>query len=71
MGDIADDIINGFQCSWCGVCFEEENGFPVACESCWAEALDDVKKGKLKDVVRKNGKIIMISGVQKSLEAEL
>ncbi len=73
MGEIADDIINGFQCSWCGTCFEEEHGYPVACQSCWEEALEDVKNGEIKekDVVRENGVIIMISGVQKAIEGEL
>lgn len=35
MGQIADDIINGLQCSFCGVCFENEHGYPVACCDCW------------------------------------
>jgi hypothetical protein len=74
MGEIAEDTIDGFKCSWCGVYFEKENGFPVACDSCWEEALDDAKKGKFKksDVWRdKSGKVTMICGVQKSLEAEI
>ena len=37
MGQIADDIIDGFQCSHCGICFEEEHGHPVLCEDCHAE----------------------------------
>lgn len=37
MGDIADDIICGFQCSGCGVCFEDEHGFPVLCVSCYRD----------------------------------
>lgn len=34
MGDIADDVISGFQCTWCGVCFQKEHGWPVVCFSC-------------------------------------
>jgi len=41
MGEIADDIINGKQCSFCGICFEEEHGFPVACDSCWKELIQE------------------------------
>lgn len=37
MGQIAEDIINGFQCSHCGVCFEEEHGHPVLCKDCHKE----------------------------------
>lgn len=35
MGDIADDIIEGFQCSCCGICFEDAHGYPVVCRGCW------------------------------------
>lgn len=34
---IHDDIVSGFQCSHCGVCFEDEHGYPVLCESCFKE----------------------------------
>jgi len=68
---IADDIISGLQCSWCGVCFLSEHGYPVACKSCWQDALREVKKEGHN--VRKNasGEIIMINGVQKAIEKEL
>ena len=35
MGEMADDIINGASCAICGVYFEEEHGYPAACEDCW------------------------------------
>ena len=35
MGEIADDMIEGACCSLCGEYFEEEHGYPVACEDCW------------------------------------
>lgn len=31
---MGDDAVTGFQCSWCGICFEGEHGFPVVCFSC-------------------------------------
>ncbi|KKK83057.1 hypothetical protein LCGC14_2797180 [marine sediment metagenome] len=34
MGEIADDIIDGLCCAICGVYFEEEHGYPVACSEC-------------------------------------
>ncbi len=34
MGDIADDMICGLTCSYCGVYFESEHGYPVLCSSC-------------------------------------
>jgi hypothetical protein len=51
MGVIADDMINGFMCSWCGICFEEEHGYPVLCRGCYKDWLDDghTKKELLKE----------------------
>jgi hypothetical protein len=34
MGEIADDVISGHCCSWCGVYFEDEHGYPVVCHFC-------------------------------------
>lgn len=34
MGEIANDMIDGGSCSWCGTYFEEEHGYPVVCKSC-------------------------------------
>lgn len=34
MMSIAEDMECGFQCSWCGVCFNGEHGYPVVCEDC-------------------------------------
>lgn len=44
MGQIADDIINGFCCSLCGVYFVEEHGYPVVCKDCWDELSKEEKK---------------------------
>ena len=64
MGDIADDMECGFQCSWCGVCFEEEHGYPVACDSCWREAMKNMKCKTAEELTKK-------TGVQKHTELEL
>lgn len=31
---MADDVVAGLVCSWCGVFFVEEHGFPVVCRDC-------------------------------------
>ena len=43
MGQLADDMIEGYSCSLCGVYFEEEHGHPVVCQSCWNDLSDDEK----------------------------
>ena len=35
MGEIADDMICGFSCSWCGIYFQKEHGYPVICKTCF------------------------------------
>jgi NMD protein affecting ribosome stability and mRNA decay len=35
MGEIADAMVEGLQCSHCGICFEEGHGFPVLCQDCY------------------------------------
>lgn len=47
MGQIAEDIINGFCCSLCGTYFEEEHGYPVLCHHCWEQAKEE---GRVKRV---------------------
>jgi len=37
MGEIADDLIEGHSCSWCGIYFRRPHGFPVICTSCWRQ----------------------------------
>ncbi len=42
MGEIADDIVEGFMCSHCGTCFESEHGWPVLCTGCYtSETLEE------------------------------
>lgn len=57
MGELANDIINGFMCSWCGICFREEHGYPVVCHSCG-------KGIKEKELLEKHG-------VQKAIYKEI
>jgi len=33
--NLADDAVGGLMCSWCGVYFEKEHGYPVLCKTCW------------------------------------
>ncbi len=35
MGEIADDIVDGTCCSFCGIYFVESHGFPVLCSDCF------------------------------------
>ena len=44
-GDIADDIVNGFQCSHCGICFEAEHGHPVLCHDCYDDETPQERSG--------------------------
>lgn len=44
MGQIADDMINGYCCSLCGVYFEDEHGYPVVCKGCWDNLSEEDKK---------------------------
>jgi len=34
MGEIVDDMIDGWSCSVCGMYFEESHGYPVLCDDC-------------------------------------
>lgn len=43
-GEMADAMIEGACCSHCGVFFEEENGFPALCRSCWKATPKDQRK---------------------------
>lgn len=70
MGEIADDMINGFMCSNCGTCFEKEHGYPVLCGGCWGTA---VKEKRVKKVDGAFGdKVEMADGsIQKHIYDEL
>ena len=38
MGEMSEAVIDGACCSWCGVFFEKEHGYPVVCRACWRES---------------------------------
>lgn len=44
MGEIADDLIAGRTCSWCGKVFTREHTYPVVCKWCWNEATASERK---------------------------
>ena len=56
MGEMANDMITGHSCSWCGAYFREEHGYPVVCDECAAGHTDDE---------------LLEIGVQKATEPEL
>ena len=56
MGEIANDMINGSSCFWCGVYFEREHGYPVVCKNCWKNSTKEEREGSM---------------VQKAIEKEL
>ena len=38
MGQIAEDALDGWTCSWCGIFFDDGHGFPVVCRDCSEES---------------------------------
>lgn len=42
---IAEMMIEGKQCSWCGIMFTEEHGYPVICENCYANSTEYERVG--------------------------
>ncbi len=45
MGDIADDMVEGFSCSHCGIYFEVAHGYPVLCENCYGSETEKDRAG--------------------------
>ena len=48
MGEMADMIIDGGMCEWCGVVFREDYGYPVLCPDCWNNATLKEREGHQK-----------------------
>ena len=64
MSEIADDMIGGFSCSWCGIYFEESHGYPVICRGCYRDwQKENNSKGKRE--------LLRMCGVQLANEKEL
>lgn len=55
MGQTADDAIEGFACSWCGIYFNKPHGHPVLCRECYNADPKEAQR----------------SGLQKATEKEL
>ncbi len=45
MGQAADDMTEGFACSWCGTYFSSEHGYPVLCKDCFKESTPSERDG--------------------------
>jgi len=68
MGQIADDMVNGSSCSWCGIYFIKAHGYSVACVSCF----DDEKLSHPEQFRKTSTAFIHApSGVQRAKYKEL
>ena len=60
MGEMAEDMIDGTACQLCGQYFQDpknENlaythGYPVICDDCWHELLEDEREGYQRAIVK-------------------
>lgn len=52
MGQIADDMINGFCCSHCGTYFKEPHGYPVLCKDCYENETEEERAGIQKSHIK-------------------
>jgi len=43
---IADDMVAGLACSWCGIYFENEHDYPVVCRACFKTWQRENTRGK-------------------------
>lgn len=66
MGQIAEDIVSGFMCSWCGNMFGQEHGHPVACPGCWERNVPDPTTTRAQDGLPR-----VHDGVQKAIHVVL
>lgn len=49
MGEMADYLINGDDCEWCGKIMGNGPGYPRLCDGCEQEKKRDEAKQKIKD----------------------
>ena len=47
MGDMADDLVEGRTCSYCGVMFVESHDYPVLCRECFKQQKKDIAHGEV------------------------
>jgi len=71
MGEIADDMIDGRCCSWCGVYFEQAHHYPVACKSCWQETRELPEWKDIKGNPKQDQIIFDETGIDKATIKEL
>lgn len=71
MGEIADGMVSGASCSWCGLPFADEHGFPVLCPECFNGASKRDRAGLQKAFIplvqtfkRSVDKLAIILGMQ-------
>jgi len=67
MGEYADMMINGEACQGCGLPFEEEQGHPSFCGSCWRERKKHLGK-RAHSGDRSRSKLIKPPAVEKCSE---
>lgn len=48
VGEIADMIVDGGMCEWCGTVFTQDYGYPVVCSDCWNNATPEERNGRQK-----------------------
>ena len=61
MGEIAEDMIKGDRCSFCGIFFDDSYGFPIVCRPCFKSWKKENKKGK-KQFLRETGLQVVSNG---------
>lgn len=57
MGELAEDCVNGFCCSWCGIYFKEPYEYPVICKGCFRDFSHEYPSKKIakKELLKKHG----------------
>jgi len=45
MAQNANDMINGTSCTFCGVFFKKQHGYPVVCTDCFDDSTTDELTG--------------------------
>ena len=55
MGEIADLMLEGSMCQWCGECLDDAQGWPTVCAGCQAAEGVDQHGNKLEPVCQERG----------------
>lgn len=69
MGDIADLIINGGMCQYCGECFDDEPGYPRSCPGCEEDEPTQAEKPE-KVACPECGKYVTEQGLSQHIAAK-